>query len=129
MKYENTYWNGKGKYEEEYHTMFENLVPLQGKADTEAGEVLRRISTLYYDLYNNGDVQSNSRNAMNFLIRRAGKLSEFTIGMDDEQLVDFLKSLPSNSRNFGKCQEYVDTLELIVDAIILYAQQLIEGEV
>ena len=128
MKYENTYWNGKGKYEKEYHELFNRLVPLQGKADTEAGEVLRRISILYYDLYNNGSVQPHARNAMNFLIRRVAKFSGFIIDMNDEQIVDFLKSLPSNSRNFGRSQSYVDTLDLIVDAVILYVQSIVSEE-
>lgn len=48
------YWNTKGKYQKEYGDLWRSLVPGSGRADTEHGEVLRSISRIYHDLYNNG---------------------------------------------------------------------------
>ena len=49
-----TYWSGKGRHQEDYDTLFKQLVPAQGKCETTRGELIRAISKLYYDLYNNG---------------------------------------------------------------------------
>ena len=37
------------------NTRFEELVPLEGKADTLAGEIIRAISRIGYRFYNDGD--------------------------------------------------------------------------
>ena len=37
------------------NTIFEELVPLEGKADTLAGEIVRAISRIGYRFYNDGD--------------------------------------------------------------------------
>lgn len=49
-----TYWENSGKHQELYNSLYKRLVPDMGEADTKAGEVLRAISKLYYDSYNNG---------------------------------------------------------------------------
>ena len=51
----NTYWNKNGKHEEEYHKLYDELVPECGNADTFEGEMLRAVSKLYYRYYNGGD--------------------------------------------------------------------------
>ena len=38
------------------NTKFEELVPLEGKADTLAGEIIRAISRIGYRFYNDGDL-------------------------------------------------------------------------
>ena len=62
---ENTYWNGKGKYQEAYDSLAENM-PAMGKCDTLAGELVRAASRLGYDFYNNG-MGNNTSGALNFL--------------------------------------------------------------
>ena len=37
------------------NTKFQELVPLEGKADTLAGEIVRAISRIGYRFYNDGD--------------------------------------------------------------------------
>ena len=49
-----TYWDNCGRYQEDYDRLFPQLVPKVGNADTKDGELLRSISKLYYDLFNNG---------------------------------------------------------------------------
>lgn len=63
---ENTYWNGNGLYQREYEQMMEDLVPASGKCDTLAGEMIRAVSRLGYDFYNNG-MGNNTSGALNFL--------------------------------------------------------------
>jgi hypothetical protein len=49
-----TYWNGNGRHQELYDRLYTELVPDSGPADTYYGEILRAISNVYYDVYNNG---------------------------------------------------------------------------
>jgi hypothetical protein len=63
---ENTYWNGNGLYQQEYDQMVNDLVPASGKCDTLAGEMIRAVSRLGYDFYNNG-MGNNTSGALNFL--------------------------------------------------------------
>jgi len=62
---QNTYWNNTGTYQEEY-TRLNKLVPDMGNADTVAGEMLRAVGKLGYELYNNG-MGNNSSGCVNFL--------------------------------------------------------------
>ena len=50
-----SYWDNNGAYQSEYDKMYEDLVPAMGKAETTEGEVLRGISRLTYDYFNNGN--------------------------------------------------------------------------
>ena len=62
---QNTYWNKAGKYQAEYDRLV-NLVPDSGNCDTVAGEMIRAVSRLGYDFYNNG-MGNNTSGAVNFL--------------------------------------------------------------
>jgi hypothetical protein len=62
---ENTYWNQKGKYQAEYDRLAE-LMPAMGNCDTVAGELIRAVSKLGHDFYNNG-MGNNTSGALNFL--------------------------------------------------------------
>jgi len=50
-----SYWNDKGAYTEEYTKLYDELVPSSGEATTNRGEILRSISRLAYEYYNNGN--------------------------------------------------------------------------
>ena len=50
-----TYWNEQGIYQEEYKRLYEQLVPSSGSAKTLNGELIRAISRLSYDYFNNGN--------------------------------------------------------------------------
>lgn len=65
---ENTYWDKSGKYQAEYDRLIE-LMPPSGNAATVAGELMRAISRLGYDLYNNGMV-NNTSGAVNMLLEK-----------------------------------------------------------
>ena len=86
---ENTYWSGNGLYQREYEQMMNDLVPASGKCDTVAGEMVRAVSRLGYDFYNNG-MGNNTSGAVNYLDSRCvfdedrtnlfGKIYEYTRG-------------------------------------------------
>ncbi len=48
------YWDEKGQFNDLYNELYRKLVPDTGRAETDEGEVLRTISKIYYDRYNNG---------------------------------------------------------------------------
>jgi len=51
---EGEYWDRSSKHYEEYEDLYDELVPAQGEANTLQGELLRMISRLSHDYYNNG---------------------------------------------------------------------------
>ena len=66
-----TYWDNTGKYQDVLGSAFDD-VPLNGKASSVEAELLRAVNSIYYDLYNNGlaNVESKLpplRNAMRSL--------------------------------------------------------------
>ena len=54
-KHGNSYWNENGAYQKEYDELYEKLVPRSGEADTVHGEMIRAISRITYDYFNNGN--------------------------------------------------------------------------
>ena len=62
---ENTYWANKGKYQNDYDRLL-SLMPAMGNSDKVAGELIRAVSKLGYELYNNG-MGNNSSGAVNML--------------------------------------------------------------
>ena len=49
------YWGQSGAYWNEYSKLWDEHVPPSGKAETIVGEMIRCISRLQYDYYNNGN--------------------------------------------------------------------------
>ena len=54
-KSENSYYNGNGAYQKEYEELYKKLVPNSGSAQTIHGELIRAISRLSHEYYNNGN--------------------------------------------------------------------------
>jgi hypothetical protein len=51
---DNTYWDQQGKYQKYNDEVHAKLIPDVGNASTSLGELLRLVTNLYYQLYNNG---------------------------------------------------------------------------
>lgn len=62
----NIYWHEAGKHQADYARLCDALIPGMGAADTVAGEILRSVTRLAHDLYNNG-MGNNTSGAANFL--------------------------------------------------------------
>jgi hypothetical protein len=71
-KYQAKYWNNKGDFQTEYDGLFKILVPDEGEASTEAGELLRAATNLYYDHFNNGDCNRENKATQVLFLRRRG---------------------------------------------------------
>jgi hypothetical protein len=54
-QYTTSYWDENGKYQKEYDTLFDKLVPTSGRAKTNDGNIIRALSCLWYDYCNNGN--------------------------------------------------------------------------
>jgi hypothetical protein len=53
-KYLPTYWNNKGKYQKEYEDISRDFIPASGSCDLMAAELIRCLTDIYHDVYNNG---------------------------------------------------------------------------
>ena len=65
---ENIYWHGKGTHQADYDRLVQ-LMPGMGNANTVAGELIRAVSKLGHDFYNNG-MGNNTSGAINFLLAK-----------------------------------------------------------
>ena len=84
--------------EKRLHDLFEELVPVEGKADTVAGEIVRAANRIAYRNYNDGDHigvgygKETCNPAARFLMAYAGAEVRKTIsdmwGMESEGLYD-----------------------------------------
>jgi hypothetical protein len=105
------YWAEKGKHQAELNRI-NALVPDSGPAETLEGELLRSVTRLYYDYYNNG-MCNNTSGAVNFLIKYNGKIG---LGIGKELDAVYESSV---SGGYGYVNLEVE-LEKIVDSVIVY---------
>ena len=105
------YWAEKGKHQAELNRITA-LVPDSGPAETLEGELLRSVTRLYYDYYNNG-MCNNTSGAVNFLIKYNDEIS-LGIGKELGAVYD-----SSVSGGYGYVNLEVQ-LEKIVDSVVVY---------
>lgn len=55
---ERSYWNENGKFQKELDKLYKELVPSTGRAKFLRGEVLRAANELYYERFNNGNINA-----------------------------------------------------------------------
>tara|TARA_R100001086_G_scaffold63867_1_gene29634 strand:+ start:13164 stop:13655 length:492 start_codon:yes stop_codon:yes gene_type:complete len=83
-----TYWNDEGIYQTEYNELYKILVPDCGDAPTIQGELIRVVSRLNYEYFNNGNC-----NAQHVLYDWNG---EYETGVEIDKyyqrMLDFLRS-------------------------------------
>lgn len=58
MEATKSYWNGNGKFQKEFDKLYKELVPSTGRAKSLRGEVLRAANQLYYERFNNGNINA-----------------------------------------------------------------------
>jgi hypothetical protein len=108
---EESYWNGNGKYQEQYDSL-SRLVPAKGFASTVEGEMLRAASRLYYDYYNNGFC-NNTSYAYRFLLEKSESLG---LGIEDD-----LGEIRNESYSLGYTERNLEVeLENIVNGVLKY---------
>lgn len=118
-KYEPTYWNEKGKHQKLYRSLFKKLVPQEGEANTISGEILRIVSKIYYDIYNNG--------ACNFDVLRRDRLSLLTLVPTYAYAPTEAFIKEPNEKKLNN-PAYRRLLDKYVDWAVLYADALLSIE-
>ena len=110
---QNTYWHNAGKYQADYSRLCDELIPVEGKCDTVAGEWLRSVTRLAYDLYNNG-MGNNTSGAANFLLHHG------VMTVDDHDVIyDYTRGMLYDGRYEG------DALQVAIERTIDRAVDLI----
>lgn len=116
------YWSSKGKYQKDYNKFWDELIPGQGNAETVQGELLRNISRLAYDRYNNGFGNPMPHEA-NQLKKYKDRFTKF---LKDK---DAFKNFYNAYRSMGFGEEVADWhsgaetdqyFDDIINAIVLY---------
>ena len=117
---DNIYWNNNGKHQKDYGVLWSRLVPIQGKAVTKAGEVLRAVTRLYYRWYNDDEriqpsidecvAESSAAQAFNYLYQFRDPVS----GFSTRSLMDAVVEAATE-------EDYETALEQAVDTIIEWA--------
>lgn len=101
------YWYQQGRHQKVYERLREKLVPDEGEADTEAGEIIRVIGNVVYDVGNNGgcnlndgrrsDLDSFTDFLKQFQFKQASDLHE--------QLFGLAEAMPDRHCDTCECQD------------------------
>jgi hypothetical protein len=91
-----SYWNSTGKFQKAYDYFYTKLVPPQGKANTDEGELLRIIGKFYYRHYNDGDDYYFCRDEWGF-----PDISNTIKNIDGKILYEIVSHLESNDYNLA----------------------------
>ena len=106
-----TYWNDEGIYQTEYNELYKYLVPNCGDAPTIQGELLRVISRLNYDYFNNGNC-----NVQEVIFDSDGIYEEDVVITEYYQrMIDFLKY-------YSNAKDEVKKLEFFLNSYNHYSQ-------
>ena len=99
-----TYFNGIGRFQDEYDYYYEKLVPSTGEAETPSGNLLIKMSKIYYRCFNDGDSYDE-------LVKNMGKFYDISTikGIDRNFLLDLKQTLylPDYDKFADKAIRYV----------------------
>lgn len=132
---EGRYWDGKGEYQDEYNRLWDKLVPGSGSAETSHGELLRIISRIYYDWYNNGFANIDNLDGAIRGLQQLG--SELEIDKDTRDFTRNLLNAKSRAdaddiediivELFGSEEAFEEELEDITSAIVKKVSEIDKG--
>lgn len=106
-----------GRHYETYSKMFEELVPMSGKADTLKGEILRAASRVYYDLSNNGWCNDTAPSAA-FLLDQIPAISQEAATAMLENCGEHAWSVYDNDNFADKMNLMVDMVDTVMEHIL-----------
>ena len=107
-----SYWANCGEERATYDRLYAALVPSEGDCETIEGELLRAISKIYYDRYNNG-FGNDMRGPVAFLM-------EHYKGKDFDRFLEDLAEFAPENRDGGGISN--QTLERLVTSIIRFVE-------
>ncbi len=122
-----SYWNGRGDYQEEYDYL-DSKIPVSGKASNPYLELIRCVSNIYYNCYNDG-WRNNKEYEINYLIKNKSKyMYEYKGKKNIDSLLSDIKKIQTMLKNsdftlvkeFSK-KEIEPDLDNLCDSIIRVA--------
>lgn len=128
------YWHNQGRHQKIYERLQEALVPDVGRADSEAGEIIRVIGNVVYDVGNNGGCNFDSGRKTD-LDEFIGFLNQFEFGRAaelHEQLAGLAAEHPERHCATCDCQDDFkqyppldeNLLDEAVDLLVIKADRL-----
>lgn len=99
------YWHGQGRHQKIYERLQKALVPDEGQANTEAGEIIRVIGNVVYDVGNNGGCNFDSRRKDD-LLKFIDFLNQYDFGRVvelHEQLAGLAAEIPESHCSTCNC--------------------------
>lgn len=94
-------------------TLFDQLVPFEGKCESLAGEMVRAAARLRYDFYNNG-MGNNTSGALNFLRHHS---------VIDKQLADYVRPYTTGRLYDGVYEG--DFFQVAIDTIVEMTEKFV----
>lgn len=120
-EFEPGYWDNRGKYQKEYDILWDELVPAEGQADTQLGELLRLVSKVYYDRYNNGFGNGPFREASQYLMKYAkGIKSSMPDPKDFDTFMEYFRDENYGEDIVGRDWKGDRYLEEVCDGVVAY---------
>lgn len=126
-----TFWGQDHKLFPLYEALQTKLVPVHGEASTEHGELLRSVSNVYYDMYNNGGGNMHIRRPqLTYIMKRAQKIADAVFGVTVEDIKKFVTEMRrvagmSNMDSMAQVHRAnAELMDLVTAAIVTYVDQV-----
>jgi hypothetical protein len=130
--------NSSHSLQNEYRELYKKLVPLSGEANTEHGELLRMISRLSYDIFNNG-LCNDKREEIKYLLENLEKYQKFLEFQRSPSilptLIHVIEELTEDDGDGDRSdgipadQEFCNALDDITQAIVRYCMAQEAGDI
>lgn len=125
-----TYWEGKGKFQEAYEKIRKDFIPASGPADNQVANLVRAVSNLYYDWYNNGwgNIDNSAHGNGIYLLRKHSNSFKPYFkadGKDVRQVLTDIEYLHRMMKNAADEETYADPYredDEEIAPIIIYEQ-------
>lgn len=123
MSINKTYWNGNGKYQEWYNQL-KRQIPDYGESNKLHVEMVRNISNVYYDHFNNGDYNWDNKSGQFENIEKNSSLINQTAieeGIDISSLLQSIKETLNNSKQGKDSDDLEYNLKKLTDIIVKWS--------
>lgn len=115
------FWDSTHSLSKLYSTLYDVLVPSSGSASTKHGELLRMISRLVYDVFNNG-LCNDKTEECKYLLNK-NNFESYSVFLNNIKSVDIIKRLlDCQERDYliDLDQNTCDQLDDVIQAVIKY---------
>lgn len=115
------FWDQEHPLSTKYNTLFEELVPVMGKSDTLQGELIRAVSKINYDWFNNGWGCNNWSGAVVFLQDNINFLTQNRGEVESKEFIDALRNVKyfSHGERVTISDERADELVTVIAAFVV----------